>query len=87
MQFKSGATKPKATLEIGTKTYELKSPTVGQTNALMTALEDNDSTKDKGLLMRKFICDLGKIPLDELDKIEQELFNQLFEHMVSSKKN
>lgn len=88
MHFKSGSDKPKATLEVSGKTYKIKAPSVGQATKLAADLEEaTGKTKVQSALMKKFICDLGAIPESDLDKIEQELFNDLFDYVITSKKN
>jgi hypothetical protein len=88
MHFKAGSDKPKATLEIAGKTYKIKAPSVGQANKLAADLEEaTGKTKVQSALMKKFLCDLGQIPELEIDKIEQEMFNELLDYVISSKKN
>jgi len=88
MHFKAVSEKPKATLEIGSNTYNIKAPTVGAASKLVEDLDNvKGVAKEQSMLMRKFICDLGQIPLEEVNKIEQEMFNQLFDYVIGSKKN
>ncbi len=88
MHFKAASGKPKATLEISGVTYEIKAPTVGAASKLVDDLDlAKASVKDQSLLMKKFICELGNMPLEEVEKIEQQTFNELFDYVISSKKN
>lgn len=87
MHFKSGVAKPKATLEIGDVTYTIKTPSVGQATLLAEKIGEFESEPMKqSKLMKQFICELGSIPFEELEKIENELFNELFDYVISPKK-
>lgn len=86
MHFKAES-KPKATLEIGSNTYKITAPLVGQTASLSEALSAEPSLSKQNLMTKQFMCDLGQIPMAELEKLDQDLFNQLFDFIVSSKKN
>jgi len=87
MHFKSGGAKPKATLEIGEKTYSIRSPSVKEASDLSEVVESlSGKTKEQGVEMKKFICLLGSIEMQELDKIENELFNEIFEYVITPKK-
>lgn len=87
MHFKAGSKEPKATLEIGDKTYKIFAPTVGQTDSYSEKY--NQLKEDpKGLngLMLDFISELGSIPKDELLKIENEMFSELFTYVMTPSK-
>lgn len=87
MHFKSGQGLSKATLEIGDKTYKIKAPSVGQSTALVESLEEfSGKTVEQSKLMKEFICELGSIPMEELNLIENELFNELFDYVITPKK-
>lgn len=87
MHFKSGGAKPKATLEIGEKTYSIRAPSVKEASDLSESVEAlSGKTKEQGVEMKKFICLLGSIEMAELDKIENELFNEIFEYVITPKK-
>lgn len=86
MHFKAES-KPKATLEIGSKTYSIKAPLVGAIAELSEKMDAETSLVKKNEMTKQFICDLGEIPMVEISKLEQEMFNQLFEFIVNSKKN
>lgn len=87
MHFKSGGAKPKATLEIGDKTYSIRAPSVKEASDLSEVIESlSGKTKEQGIEMKKFICVLGGIPMEELDSIENELFNDVFEYVITPKK-
>lgn len=87
MHFKAGAVKPKATLEIGSKTYTIKAPLVGQVSKMSEAIQAETSRQKQGEIPKQFICDLGGIPMKELELLEQETFDALFAHVIDSKKN
>jgi hypothetical protein len=88
MDFVAGSLKPKATLTIEGVKYEIKTPSVGQSTRLVESLEDKTLTPlAQSKMMREFLCELGNIPMEALLKIESELFNQVFDHVIGSKKN
>jgi hypothetical protein len=83
MHFKSGEKKAKATLEIGEKTYQIMPPSVGEATSLAEAVDAlTGKPMEQSKVMKDFICSLGKIPLDELNTIENELFNDLFDYVI-----
>jgi hypothetical protein len=87
MHFKAGVAKPKATLEIGDKTYSIRTPSVGEATALADKIgELVGKPMEQSKVMKQFVCDLGMIPFDELEKIENELFNDLFDYIIQPKK-
>lgn len=87
MHFKSGDKKPKATLEIGEKTYSIRTPSVKEASDLSDAVELlAGKPMEQSKEMKKFICLLGNIPSDELNSIENELFNEIFEYVITPKK-
>lgn len=89
MHFKSGDRSPKAVLEIGDKTYKIFSPTVGQADRFTKAYSESKENPEKlGGLMKSYICELGSIPPGEIEKIENDLFYDVFSHVINSvKKN
>lgn len=87
MHFKSGEKKAKATVEIGDKTYTIYPPTVQQSDEFSEAfnLNKDDHSKVK-MLMKVYICKLGSIPMEELNKIDNDLFVEIFQHVTEPKK-
>lgn len=87
MHFKAGQLKAKATLEIGDKTYSIRPPSVGEATALAEAVDAlSGKTMEQSKLMKEFVCSLGDIPIDVLNSIENELFNELFDYIIQPKK-
>ena len=87
MHFKSGQQEPKATLEIGANTYKIYAPTLGQSDKFSAKYnEAKDKPEQINALMREYICELGSIPLDEIGKIEAELFTDLFSYVITPSK-
>lgn len=88
MHFKAGSKEAKATLEIGETKYSIKAPLVAQS---VKIAEDLDKNKDDAMAqsecMKQFICELGAIPRKEIDKIEQDMFVELFWYIITPKKN
>lgn len=87
MHFKAGQQAPKATLEIGDKTYKILAPTVGQADEFSVKINQLKDTPEKiNELMKQYICDLGSIPMDDLNKVENDLFVELFSYVVNQSK-
>ena len=87
MHFKAGQQAPKATIEIGENVYKVMAPTVGQADKFADDINNlKEKPEDMNKLMKQYICQLGNIPMDELDKIENDLFVELFSYVVSSSK-
>lgn len=87
MHFKSGAQEPKATLEIGSNTYKIMPPTLGQADSFSAQYNQKKNDPEAvSLLMKQYVCELGSIPMDELNKVENDLFVELFSHVTTSKK-
>lgn len=80
--------KEKAIIDIDGKKYSIKTPSLGQSTRLVESLAKSDKdTKAQSEIMIDFICELGSIPKEELMKIDNDLFNELFSYIISSKKN
>ena len=87
MQFKAGNRKPKATLEIGGVEYKVMKPTLDQADKYYEAIEScKSSSKDVAKIMREYICDLGSIPNEEIGKMENDMFLELFRFITDSEK-
>lgn len=88
MQEFVSAKKEKAIVDIEGKKYIIKTPSLAQSTKLVESLAKNDKdTKAQSDIMIEFLCELGSIPKDELMKIDNDLFNDLFSYVISSKKN
>jgi hypothetical protein len=87
MHFKAGLQEPKATIEIGANQYKIMAPTVGQADIFQVKYsEAKDDSVKLGKLMKEYICELGQIPMTELDKIENDLFSELFTYVITPSK-
>ena len=87
MHFKSLAKEPKATLEIGANTYKIYAPSIAQSDKFSEKYNElKEKPTELSKAMQEYICDLGQIPLDELQKIDSELFSELFSYVVTPKK-
>lgn len=88
MHFESSS-KPKATLKIGPTTYNFRAPTVEESEKYSDSYESNkENPKELKKLMHEYMSLLGNVPVDQLKKIESDLFYDLFSYIVSPvKKN
>lgn len=88
MHFKAGSREAKATLEIGDKKYSVKAPTVAQSVQIAKALDElKEDPMAQSEAMKSYICELGSIPRADLDSVENDIFVELFWHVVTPKKN
>jgi phosphoserine phosphatase len=90
MQFKiESERKVKATLEMGGKTYKFYAPLLAQSEQVA----DMYDKAEKGEInitkvMKEYLSKLSDMPVEEMDKLETEMFNELFKYVtVPAKKN
>lgn len=84
MKFEAKQREPKATLEIGDKTYKFYGPTVSQKEKISTQYREAQ-TSDVNIttIMKEYLSSLSDMPVDELAKLDNELFDSLFEYVTA----
>lgn len=89
MHFDADAKPAKATLKIGEKTYNFRAPTRAESEAYTETYESiKGESKKISKLMDEYMSKLGNIPVDELRKVESDMFYDLWTYLVTpAKKN